>query len=163
MIDTVTGEKQRLNDPIAVIGPLSVASEGKSLYFPWQDQQGNAGIDGYDVDGQRIRRFSVSGAIEGLTLMLSPDNRLAAIKLGPRGHESLEIADADGGAPKLIRSGLSGLGDPLWAPDSTKLAFTQSMQKGPATLEIVGADGVNKARLDQYGGLYWELNWSTCD
>jgi hypothetical protein len=115
----------------------------------------------------RLFRVVVEGDVSRSSeLFFSPDRQVAAVKVRLPDQEKLALARTDGSPPVIARAGLSGLGDPLWSPDSRLVAFTQSGQRGPVTWQIVGADGQDVWSLPpaRPGAEYvWgNLAWAEC-
>jgi Tol biopolymer transport system component len=92
----------------------------------------------------------------------APNGAWLALKVGTPGDERLYIVKADG-TWHSVRTGLSGLGDPLWSADGVYLAFTQSVNQGEVTLEIVNANGASVQRVVGYRGIFRDVRWSRCD
>jgi hypothetical protein len=101
-------------------------------------------------------------------LFFSPDRQLAAVKVRAPGDEQLQVARPDGSPPWVVRSGLSGLGDPLWSPDSQMIGFTESVAGGPVSLRSVRPGGQEiwalPVHLDYAHFLVGsQIDWVRCD
>ncbi len=149
-----------------------------SVQFWWRERQ-TLGVSRHVADGQIV--FAHSLPDEGSTpirqvqvidqlfivqspfpsAVLAPNSGALALKVGMTGDERLYIVKPDG-SWSLVRQNLSGLGDPLWSPDGAYLAFTQSVNQGRATLEIVTANGALIRRVEGYRGLFGSLKWTRC-
>jgi Tol biopolymer transport system component len=165
-VDLHTSAITHLMGGLAQVTQLAQDARTGQITFWWRQPDGSVGYDAYKPDGQRVYRLRSSGQIDdGRRLFWSPDGRTAAIKLGARGNEMLQLVSRDGEA-RIVRSGLAGLGDPLWSPDSWALAFTQvdkAIYNGNMTLEVVSAEGVDVRRFGEYRGVYANLSWTRCD
>ncbi|MFQ3534864.1 MAG: hypothetical protein SNJ58_03215, partial [Aggregatilineales bacterium] len=149
-----------------------------SVQFWWRERQ-RLGVNRHAADGEIV--FAHSLPDEGSTpirqvqvidqlfivqspfpsAVLAPNTGALALKVGMTGDERLYIVKPDG-SWSLVRQNLSGLGDPLWSPDGAYLAFTQSVNQGQATLEIVTANGAPIRRVEGYRGLFGSLKWTRC-
>jgi Tol biopolymer transport system component len=161
-----TGALRRLGDGMARVVGLEHNRDTGQITFWWRRADGSSGVDGYSLDGTRLYRLEAAGSIDSPRMFWSPDGRVAALKLGPRSDETLQLASRDNALSQAIRSGLLGLGDPLWSPDSSMVAFTQAVRgvkNGQVTLEIVRADGSQVRQFDQYRGFFQNLAWTRCD
>jgi len=122
--------------------------------------------DGISVDLFNLAEVSRSlwvGNVDRLeNIIWSPDGSTAALKVARDEGESLLLVFMDGRLTITLRSGLSGLGDPLWSPDSSMLAFTQSIGSTPVELEVVAIDGRSIWTFSPFP-LEWMLLWFPCD
>jgi Tol biopolymer transport system component len=166
VVNLETGAHFPLAEGFAQVAGLEQEAESGHIVFWWRTADGDSGVDGYDLHGKRLYRLKAIGSIDGQRLFWSPDERVAALKLGPRGDESLQVASRDDQSTHVVRDGLIGLGDPLWSPDGSMLAFTQAnrtVKGGQITLEVVAADGSRVRQFDEFRGFYQNLTWTKCD
>jgi Tol biopolymer transport system component len=182
VIDLQTGQHRQLAGGFVQISMFAADQRSGGITFWWRMADGQIGADAYQPDGTRLYRFradaSLGASIDGQIfqtpywtafqpgspqVFLAPDGSSAALKLGPPGNESLQLASPDGTWTRLIRSGLSGLGDPLWAPDGRMLAFTQSVNSKPITLSVIRADGSLVQDINRFVERYADLTWTKCD
>lgn len=134
--------------------------QGAFYTFRWQAGD-TGGYDAYNADGVRTYRIVISGDVtRGSDLFWSPDHQIAAVKLRAADGEGLQLAVPGGSAPIMVRTGLSGLGNPVWSPDSQQVAFTQSINSGPVTLHIVNTHGQEVWEGD--GSAYTPIAWVKC-
>ncbi|MFN8376770.1 MAG: hypothetical protein U0694_28345 [Anaerolineae bacterium] len=122
--------------------------------------------DGNSVDLFNPAEASRSLWVENIgrleTVIWSPDGNAAALKVARDEGESLLLAFVGGRSTITLRDGLSGLGDPLWSPDSSMLAFTQSVSSLPVELEVAAIDGSSIWTFSSFP-LAWTLHWYPCD
>jgi Tol biopolymer transport system component len=182
VINLETGQLRRLADGFVQISMFAVDTRSGGITFWWRMADGQIGADSYKPDGTRLYRFradaSTGASINGQLsqgqywtalqpgspqVFPAPDGSIAALKLGPLGNESLQLASSDGAWTRLIRSGLSGLGDPVWSPDGRMLAFTQSVKGQPVTLSVIRADGSPVQDINRFARDYAGLTWTKCD
>jgi len=146
---------------------LDYDASTNTLAFMWQTPEGAFGRDTYQPDGTRLSHTLMVGDMERpLKEFWSPDGQTVALKIGQLGYrglydEMLVLAYPDGRKPVLVRSGLAGLGDPLWSPDSRQLAFTQWTPNRSLTLEVVSSAGEQQYWTWNYQ-LSASLEWSAC-
>jgi hypothetical protein len=130
------------------------------------DAQSATVYDGHSIewiDADNTNRLTLIEEIASLeNIVWSPNGEIAAIKHATNEGESLTLAFVDGRAPIVLRTGLSGLGDPLWSPDSRMLAFTQAVNNSPVALSIVSIDGTELWNFAPVP-LEWALDWFACD
>lgn len=113
----------------------------------WQTVDGELAYAYFSRDGDLL--YSVTFADSDETpigdfgdLFWADDGLHVALKGRGFGGERLLLMDPDGSDTHLIRSGLGGLGDPLWSPDGALLAFSQSDRRwGPIEVHIVDTEG----------------------
>lgn len=180
--DLETGQRRMLIEHVAQISLFDYDAVTQRLQFWWRVENPPAvGADVIDSRANRVQRYrvptdeplSIEGSLTRSPYILSiapgspglfpaPDGGVAALKFGPIGDESLYLAFADGSWAREVRSGLSGLGDPLWSPDGARLAFTQSVNGGPVVLSVVAADG-REIRTVARSRVYPGLTWTRCD
>jgi Tol biopolymer transport system component len=165
-VDLNAGTITHLMSGLAQVTQLAQDARTGQITFWWRQPDGSVGYDAYRPDGQRLYRLRSSGQIDDeRRLYWSPDGRTAAVRLGTRGSETLQLVSRDGQA-RTVRFGLVGLGDPLWSPDSWALAFTQvdkAVYNGNMTLEVVTSEGEDVRRFGEYRGVYANLSWTRCD
>lgn len=142
----------------------------------WVTSDGRKGFDLIELaDTGAVKPYRVSSAVDltGIDVMegykagkrhvfIAPGARHVAIKLGEPHDELLVLAAADGSWVKTLRSGLRGLGDPLWSSDGSVLAFTQALPGGWTTLEFVTTDGRPIRSLYQPSSTYYGLALTNC-
>ncbi|MBZ0274644.1 MAG: hypothetical protein K8I60_00785 [Anaerolineae bacterium] len=153
--DTATGERHELVSRIDTITDIQYDPDSDILSWWWQDGS-SWGKDAFRSDGTPVYHLLAAGGFERQprSEFWSPEGDVLALKLGRirygkggpdavNADESLVLVYADGRLPVVVRSGLSGLGDPLWSPDGRYLAFTQSINRGPVSFEIITANGAD--------------------
>jgi Tol biopolymer transport system component len=151
MLHLITGEHTVLVEEAEAFAEPRFDYEGAYLSLRWRDATGQQFAEGFMYGGKHLYRFPILGLMWNAHVFLSPNGQFAAIKekplygntLGVGEGEFLSIVRADGAAPPLIlRSGLHGLGDPLWSPDSRLVAFTWQQTWGPPVMmEIFNTAG----------------------
>ncbi|MBZ0284528.1 MAG: hypothetical protein K8L97_27565 [Anaerolineae bacterium] len=167
IIDLVSAERRSLSETYDTLPHLDYDASANALSFMWQTPEGAFGRDIYNPDGTRLSHTLMVGDMERpFKEFWSPDGQTVALKVGQLGYrglydEMLVLAYPDGRKPVLVRSGLAGLGDPLWSPDSRQLAFTQWTPNRSLTLEIVSPAGERVYWTWNYQ-LSTSLEWSTC-
>lgn len=174
-----TGEHRVLLADREAIG--TALWQGSDIQFWWRKGE-TFGVSRHTPSGGTV--FALSLSDDGTTPVLSdiyiyleggfivrspypqafpaPNGAWFALKVGAQGAERLYIVKTDG-TWRLVRAGLSGLGDPLWSADSVHLAFTQAVNQGEVTLEIVNANGVLLRRVEGYRGIFRDVRWSRCN
>lgn len=170
-LDLLTNNRRILRDHLGQVIMRSPDEDPGLIAFWWQGMDGNGGLSAYRPDGSLVYQFRITGPIVSLQnarIILSPDRHLGALKFDEwRQDESLHLASADGTWSRRIRSGLTGLGDPLWAPDGSAVAFTQSVNRQPVSLEVVTAAGDAVRSFTGYRQPIYEsysaLTWTRCD
>ncbi|MEO8611937.1 MAG: hypothetical protein ABI690_28825 [Chloroflexota bacterium] len=146
--DTESGARRRIADGFSDVQQFAYDEAGGSLSFWWRMADGSAGKDAYRLDGTRLYRIAYP---QNLALpkgeFWSPDGEIVAMKISPGTYmgdvEQLWLAYTDGRAPQLVRDHLTGLGDPLWSPDSQLLTFTQSRDQREPSLQVVNTAGAD--------------------
>lgn len=158
----------------------TVLWQGSDLQFWWRTGK-KLGVERYAPNGEAIFRYAVedngnapihsniSFQENGSALVMSvypqvfpaPNADYAALKVGKFGDEALYLVRQDG-TWQAVREGLSGLGDPLWSADGARVAFTQSVNRAAATLEIVNPNGALIRRVEGFGGIFSRLKWTRC-
>ncbi|MDW8298377.1 MAG: hypothetical protein RML95_03480 [Anaerolineae bacterium] len=173
-----TGEQRVLLSGKEAIG--TALWQGQAIEFWWRTGQ-TLGISRHAPNGDTV--FAHSVVDEGITPVLNdilffsdqsfivqppfpqvfpaPNSGVLALKVGSRESERLYIVMPDG-SWRLVRTDLSGLGDPLWSPNGAYMAFTQSVNRGQVTLEIVKANGAQIRRVEGYDGIFRRLKWTRC-
>jgi Tol biopolymer transport system component len=165
--DTETGTRRTLAEGFTQIADFTYDVKTYTLSFWWQNAKGERGKDIYRLDRTRSGRILYNADLERPRKEFwSPDREMVAIKVGTlfyRGisDEHLILAFTDGREPLLIRSGLSGLGDPIWSPDGQSLAFTQSRGRSDAALHRVNTSGINLWEYTPYP-VGRTLEWEGC-
>ncbi|MBL8163689.1 MAG: PD40 domain-containing protein, partial [Anaerolineae bacterium] len=168
VVDTATGERRVLVDGLLNVYDLQYDTAADTISFWWELDDGSFGKDVYRPTGERVAHWLAAGDIERPRREFpSPDGQTMALKIGALGYrglydEMLMLLYADGRKPLLLRSGLAGLGDPLWSPDGQQVAFTQEIPRGGMTLEIVTADGQRVISTWDYQ-LGRSLEWRECE
>lgn len=174
-IDLLNGIPRQFADHLAEVVMRKPEDAPGLISFWWRNVDGNGGLDAYWPDGKLVYRFKIAEPVltlEDAQITLSSDGRIGAIKLGPiRQNESLYLASLDGTWSRMIRSGLTVLGDPLWAPDGSAIAFAQIAGYQPVSLEVVTAEGIDVRHYDSQFSLnqgytddpYINLTWTRCD
>jgi Tol biopolymer transport system component len=174
-----TGEHRVLLSGKRAIG-IALLSSWDSIQFWWREGEW-LGVERYTSQGEALFAYRVSDQgstpvlkevrfLDDQTFMIdapfpqvfpAPNSDFAALKAGMAGAEQLYIVAPDG-SWRLVREGLSGLGNPLWSPDGAALAFTQSVNQSQTTLEIVKANGASIRRVEGYDGWFGRLKWTQC-
>jgi len=165
LLDMATGQHQVLIDALANVIYPRYFDQGTFYTLRWRAVSGVEGFSGFDRAGAQAFRFVVSGDVARASeLFFSPDRAMAAVKVRLPGLEEFHILPADGGVGTIARKNLSGLGDPIWSPDSHLIAFSQSINYQIATLQIIDREGHDVWQQDGYG-LYWAgpLVWQPCE
>jgi Tol biopolymer transport system component len=168
IVNLFSGEQRALPDTFSQVTDFALDSDADTLSFWWVTAAGERGRDTYDFAGTRLNRLYYDLDLElPRREFWSPDGTIVAIKVGAlynRGisAEALVLAFADGRPPILLRSGLSGLGDPLWSPDSASLTFTQSRDRSPASLHRVDTSGINQWEYAPFES-GWIIDWTACE
>jgi len=167
IVDLASAERRSLTETYDTLPHLDYDASTNTLAFMWQTPEGAFGRDTYQPDGTRLSHTLMVGDMERpLKEFWSPDGQTVALKIGQLGYrglydEMLVLAYPDGRKPVLVRSGLAGLGDPLWSPDSRQLAFTQWTPNRSLTLEVVSSAGEQQYWTWNYQ-LSASLEWSAC-
>jgi Tol biopolymer transport system component len=174
-----TGEQRVLAADKETIG--TALWQGNDIQFWWRSGK-TFGVNRHKPNGETVFAHSLPDDgttpvqsdiylyLEGSFIVRSPypqafpapNGAWLALKVGAQGDERLYIAKADG-TWHLVRTGLSGLGDPLWSADGVYLAFTQAVNQGEVTLEIVNANGALVRHVVGYRGIFRDVRWSRCD
>jgi Tol biopolymer transport system component len=144
--DTATGEHRTLVDGFSDVQDINYDRQNKRLTFWWQMDDGKSGKAAYALDGTRIYHITYPpGFGAEAKEFWSPDGTMVALKsdlnTSQIDDEQLVLAYIDDRSPLVLRQNLTGLGDPLWSPDSRLLAFTQAREQNPPTLEVVDTAG----------------------
>jgi Tol biopolymer transport system component len=173
-----TGEQRVLAADKEIIG--TALWQGSDIQFWWRSGK-TFGVNRHKPSGETVFAHSLPDDgttpvlsdmylyAEGSFIVRSPypqafpalNGAWLALKVGAQGNERLYIVKADG-TWHLVRSELSGLGDPIWSADGVYLAFTQSVNQSEVTLEIVNANGALIRRVEGYGGIFRDVRWSQC-
>ena len=112
------------------------------------------------LSGVRTRGWVVSPAV------LSPDSRYSAFSdNSDPSNVRLVVTSADGSTTlATIPAPIGGfpLGDPVWSPDSLRLAFSvvYLSQPGGGEIYVVNSDGTGLLHLASYVGYHDILAWS---
>jgi Tol biopolymer transport system component len=170
MLDVQTEARHVLLDGLTNVIYPRYADQDTFYTLRWRKPNGEQGYSGFNRDASPAFHIVLGGDVAYASeLFLSPDRTLAAVKVRsspeifPR-TESLHIIPTDGGPATVARSGLSGLGDPIWSPDSQFITFTQSVDNHLMTLDILDREGRDVWRAPNpvegsyvwYGPLVWE-------
>lgn len=167
MVDLNSAERRIIVEGYDTLPHLNFDDSTDTLSFLWQTTEGTFGQDIYQPDGTLISHVVMFGDMERpFKTFWSPDGSTAALKVGQLGYrgfydEMLVLAYPDGRKPVLVRSGLSGLGDPLWSPDGRQVAFTQWTPNRSLSLEIVSPEGRRLYSTWSFQ-LFAPLEWSAC-
>lgn len=145
--DTQTGARHTLTEGFSDIQRFSYDEAGNTLSFWWRMPDGSVGQTAYRTNGKFL--YSIAYPTD-LPLprgeFWSPDGKTIAFKIASGSSlgtdEQLWLAYTDGRPPLKVRDHLKGLGDPFWSPDSHLIAFTQSRDQRPASLQIIDTSGV---------------------
>jgi Tol biopolymer transport system component len=146
------------------VANLQASPADGRISFWWRTTTAT-GTDAYELSGKRVYRLPAVGQIDeqDSRAFWAPDGHSAVLKMGPPGNESLQLSWVDAPSPRILRAKLTGLSDPLWSPDSSKVAFTEAANNGPVTLQIIGADGREIWRFNKFQSFFRDLAWSRCD
>lgn len=169
IVDTTTNARRTLVEGFYDIRDFTYHDETNTLSWRWRDSEGQIGKSAYQTDGEPVYTYRYLGDMErGVKEFWSPDGEMVALKIAPLGYrgflgEDVVLAYTDGRDPVLVRSGLTGLGDPLWSPDSTAVAFSQWRGRPePASLQVVNTDGINLWESTPFQ-TWWPIQWVECD
>lgn len=110
--------------------------------------------DGSGVQAVTPTGGGYAGTGHVTAVVYSPDGTKAAFAVaipasgGTAASGELWIADASGANARRVVGGVTGVGEPTWAPDGTKLYFVQNTPSLYAgQIMVVGADGSGLAAL----------------
>jgi dipeptidyl aminopeptidase/acylaminoacyl peptidase len=140
----------------------------------WRRADGQQGYATFDRDGNPLDHIAFDDPDDVPVGNFSepfwaPDGQHVALKGRAGGSERLLLMAADGSDLRLVRTGLSGLGDPVWSPDGSLLAFSQASNWSPLELHIVDTNGNDRWSISTealYGGQwppYSALEWLRCE
>ena len=119
-------------------------------------RDGNWEIYVMDGDGSNQRRVTVNPARDELPTW-SPDGKKIAFvsnrNNANKEHSQIWVIDAGGKNPIRLTDGLVDT-YPDWSPDGTKIVYDAL----PAGITVIDADGKNKRRLENQGGVH--PSWS---
>ena len=138
-----------LGTPVAVAGPISqtlgtatILAAGRNvLAVRSQEPRRTEQLTWYDRGGRPLGTIGAPDPIS--TFDLSPDGRSVAIaRSGPTsGGEVLLVIDtARGVTSRLTGREFGGVEDPVWSPDSRRVAF-KALSGGKSVLVVKPADG----------------------
>lgn len=165
-VDLKTGERHVLAEGFQNMPHITYDANTNQLSFMWYVRDGDYGLDSYTPDGTRISRVLVSGeTLRPFKTFWSPDGKTVLLKVGELTSmsmygELLTVGYADGRPSITLRSGLDGLGDPLWSPDSRQFAFTQWVDF-QLSLEVFSPDG-DLLYETRNVGIGYPLVWIPC-
>jgi Tol biopolymer transport system component len=141
MVDPVTGTRTTLLDEMEDAFVPTFYDQDGFFTLLWQSKTGQSGYDGYHQDGSRDFRVNLPFRTYD-RIFFSPDHQWAAPKGWVQNSgEHLALVRTDGSAPRVLLSGLGGLGHPVWSPDSRMVAFTHWTKETGLKLDIVSIDG----------------------
>ena len=148
LVDIETGQQQLLQDNLLQVRGIAVNEERDAIIVSSIEQDGTERTSIFSNDGHLLYQANNATSYQPISPEFwSPNGETAVIKLNVNGrnnNESLVLAYPDDREWVIVRSGLSGLGDPYWSPDSQMFAFTQLIvplvSKG-IDLEIVDLEG----------------------
>jgi Tol biopolymer transport system component len=146
MLDLLTGQHTVLVEKAEAFLDPRFQYDNAYVAVRWRNTAGEQFADGFARDGSRLYRVPISVPLWLARLFMSPDGQFAAIKeeraSEPYG-ETLLLARTNGLSSAIVaRDGLSGLGDPLWSPDSQWVAFTSNTNYSePILLEVFNLAG----------------------
>ncbi len=167
LLDIASGRRKVLIDRLANVIYPRYDDQGTFYTLRWRTVDGQQGYSGFNRDGSQAFRVVVNGDVARASeLFFAPDRSTAAVKVRLSGSEELQLIPTDGSPGIAARTGLSGLGDPIWSPDGKLITFTQSINRAPVTLHILDRAGqeVWQAPAVSAGGFPWysPLAWEPC-
>ena len=71
-----------------------------------------------------------------------------------RGSEEIFVINSDGANLQQLTYSGQRIGNPVWSPDGTRIAYTQSDAdgRGDGDISVMNADGTNHQRVSSWGG-----------
>ncbi len=95
------------------------------------------------------------------SLAWSPDGKRLAYTVFAKSGGELVVAAGDGRGPKQLHLGTEAYlwQDPIWSPDSSRIAFGGSAGHDPIQLWVVGRDGSGLVRLTN-DGVNFPVGWT---
>lgn len=170
VVDMTSGERQVLASGLNRLENPVYDAEQDTVSFWWELADGVYGKDSYRSDGTPVEHFPVAGDFERPRHEFwSPDGSTVAIKLDPlpyRGlyDQMLVLAYRDGSRSLIARSGLDGLGDPSWSPDSRQVVFTQWVQNstGPQSPSLFILANTGRVIWYEWNFEMQAVEWSRC-
>jgi Tol biopolymer transport system component len=141
MFDALTGKRTTLLEQIEDVAWPTFYSPDGFYTLRWISRAGESGYDAYKRDGSRLFRIADPPFHVWSRIFFSPDRQWAAIKTGDQSGEALALAKLDGSPARILVSGLQGLGNPSWSPDSKMINFTYQFYNADSMLEIINIEG----------------------
>jgi hypothetical protein len=157
-------ERRMLREDLETIEDLTYDPATDRFTFWWKTANGVTGLDAIQSDGTPVFHVPVNVDLaQQRTIAIAPDEQALVVKTGQfLKSEILVLGFADGRAPRTLRTGLHGLGDPRWSPDSRLIGFTQQTAAGrPATLEILSREG-DTLWSEEFSPVYQATRWIEC-
>lgn len=169
-----TGIHRVLLDELVRVEKLAHDAETGEYFLRWRTENNGQGYAAFDRDGNPLYNVAIRDPEYSHTpyfseLFWAPDGQHVALRWRNSSGEVLLLTSADGSDPHLVRSGLHELGDPLWSPDGSMTAFTQSQGQGQVELHIADTDGHDHWSIsfeDLFAGRLiggYELEWVRCE
>jgi Tol biopolymer transport system component len=169
VVDTASGERRVIAAGLKEVVDFTYNPDVNQLSFWYEDETGDLGKTAYQADGTLAYRFTIpNGLGHPRKEFWSPDGKVAAVKIGsdwskPVRDEELVLVYTDGRPPLVLRDNLYGLGDPLWSPDGTLLAYTWADQQfRSVTMDVVATDGKTLWTSASYP-IWQPSEWERCD
>ncbi|MFN8528287.1 MAG: hypothetical protein U0670_06725 [Anaerolineae bacterium] len=109
---------------------------------------GDTDIFVMNADGSGLQALTDNDEEEGfLGLAASPDGTQIAFTVGYVENPDLYVMNSDGSDRRALADSPNWETNPVWSPDSTRIAFAQ--QTGSFVLNIINADGSGQQALTQ--------------
>ena len=152
LLDTLSGELIPLVENAIGWHPMLYGFDESLVYLHWQDADGTWHDTRFDGTGERVMDYIVAGDLPLFRASYFPaEDAYALLLLEHSNRQRIVIGDAETDAVTARTETFMSLGDPVWSPDGTMLAFTYlTEQDAPTMLQIISRDGT----------LLWEGVWS---